>query len=90
MISLICKWKVAGKIAEQIEIIITPDEQELIAKAPTENMVAYEHFLKGYEIVTSGVREELPNAIDLFQKAIDEDPSFARAYAAIAIFLLSH
>jgi len=79
------QMEVAGKIAEQIEIIITPDEKELIAKAPTDNVVAYEHFLKGYDILTVGLRENLPDAIRWFQKAIDEDPTFARAYAAVAI-----
>ena len=79
------QMEVASKIAEQIEIIITPEEKARIAKAPTDNVVAYEHFLKGYEILNSRVREKLPEAITWFQKAIDEDKSYARAYAAIAI-----
>ena len=79
------QMEVAGRIAEQIEIIITPDEKERIAKAPTDNIIAYEFFQKGYALLTDTNRDKLPNAIDWFEKAIEEDPTFARAYAAIAI-----
>ncbi len=77
---------IAKNIAEEIEVIITPEEQKRIEKAPTENLEAYDEFLKGLEILNNTVdQEELKKAIPYFQKAIRLDNSFARAYAAAAI-----
>lgn len=77
--------EVAQNIAEEIEAIITPEEQERIAKVPTENMVAYDYYLKGIEQANKETREGLFNAIELFKKAIEEDGQFAKAYAYVAI-----
>jgi TolB-like protein/class 3 adenylate cyclase/Tfp pilus assembly protein PilF len=77
--------EIAKKITNQIEVIITPEEEKRIEKIPTDNLVAYDHFLKGMEVLNSGVRENFMEAIGYFQKAVQEDPEFARAYAGIAM-----
>jgi len=77
---------IAKNIAEEIEVIITPEEQKRIEKVPTENLAAYDEFLKGLQILNSTTdQEELKKAIPHFQKAINLDNTFARAYAATAI-----
>ncbi len=76
---------VAKSIAAEIEVIVTPEEQERIEKVPTDNLEAYDYFLKGLEQFYSNSREGLLAAIDNFEKAIELDPEFARAYADIAI-----
>ena len=43
--------EVANKIAEDIEVIITPEEKERINQKPTENLLAYDFFLKGLEYI---------------------------------------
>lgn len=77
--------KIANHIAREIEVIITPEEEERINKVPTEDLVAYDYFLKGLDSFYQGSREGLENAIGLFEKAIAQDPGFARAYADVAI-----
>lgn len=77
--------EVAGIIADKIEVFITPEEKARISEVPTENMVAYDYFLKGRESMLQGTREGLEEAIVLFEKAIAEDPGFANAYAEVAI-----
>ncbi len=78
--------EIAKNIAEEIEVIITPEEQQRIEKAPTENLAAYDEFLKGLEILNSTEdTEELKKAIPYFHAAIRLDNTFARAYAATAI-----
>ena len=77
--------EVAKNIAGRIEVIITPEEKERIEQAPTENLVAYDHFLKGLEYFHWGNREGVVIAIPHFKKATQEDPGFALAYANIAI-----
>lgn len=77
---------IAKSIAQEIEVIITPEEQKRIEKAPTENLAAYDEFLKGLEILNSTEDPgELKKAIPYFHAAIRLDNTFARAYAATAI-----
>jgi len=76
---------VAKKIANAIEAKVTPAELELIEKKPTENLVAYDYYLKALESFQAGTKEGLEVAIPLFEKAIAEDSQFALAYSKIAI-----
>jgi TolB-like protein/AraC-like DNA-binding protein/Tfp pilus assembly protein PilF len=77
--------EVAKNIANEIQAIITPEEEERIKKIPTDNLVAYDYFLKGLDLFYQGNREGLEKAIHFFEQAIEHDPEFARAYADIAI-----
>ncbi len=76
---------VAKNIADEIKVIITPEEEERIDKVPTDNIVAYDYFLKGLDLFYKGNRESLEEAITYFKKAIELDNGFARAYADMAI-----
>jgi len=77
--------EVARSIADEIEAIITPEENARIEKVPTDNLEAYDYFLKGLDPFRRGTREGLEEAIPLFERAIELDPEFARAHADIAI-----
>ena len=77
--------EIARNIANAIEAIVTPDELEQIEKIPTEDMVAYDYYLQALDPYYSRTKEGLETAIPLFEKAIEQDPSFALAYADIAI-----
>ncbi|MFB6342925.1 helix-turn-helix domain-containing protein [Saccharicrinis sp. FJH62] len=76
---------VSLSIAQTIKAIITPEEEQQIDKIPTQNMIAYDNFLKGLEYFHAGTREGLIMAIRYFKTALVHDPKFARAYADIAI-----
>lgn len=76
--------EVAKKIASKIEAIVTPEEQQRIEKIPTDNLAAYDLYLKGLDLTNKEAFEGL-EAISYFEKAIEEDGQFALAYAYIAI-----
>ena len=76
---------IAKKIAEAIEAKVTPDELKRIEKQPTDNLVAYDLYLKGTDKFKLETEEGLQQAISLFQQAIEEDKEFALAYANIAM-----
>lgn len=77
--------EVAKSITDQIEVIITPEEEERINKVPTHDVTAYDYFLKGLDLLYTRIPENLEKAIHYFEKAIEHDPEFARAYAATAL-----
>lgn len=77
--------EIAKSITDEIQVILTPEEQERIAKPPTDNLVAYDYYLKGLEPFNAGTREGLEEAIPFFEKALEQDPEFAQAYANLAI-----
>ncbi|NRD23613.1 helix-turn-helix domain-containing protein [Winogradskyella litoriviva] len=77
--------EVALKITEAIKATVTPSELQQIDKKPTENLLAYDYYLKGLETYQAGTKAGLEAAIVLFEKAIEQDPEFALAYSEIAI-----
>ncbi len=76
---------IAQKITEAIKAKVTPDELQRITKNPTDNLVAYDFYLKGIDKFKLETNEGLNEAITLFKQAVNEDQEFALAYANMAI-----
>ncbi len=76
--------EIAGKIAEALRITLSPQEQEAIAAKPTENLQAYDLYLRGKSYARRLQRQDLEFALQMFENAVILDPNFALAYAAIA------
>lgn len=76
---------VAKKIAAAIKATVTQSELLQIDKKPTENLEAYEYYLKALEPFQTETKEGLKKAIPLFEKAIAIDSKFALAYSKLAI-----
>jgi TolB-like protein/class 3 adenylate cyclase/Tfp pilus assembly protein PilF len=79
------QMEVAKNIAGEIEVIITPEEEERINKPPTDDLVAYDYFLQGLDLINTLDHEKVFESIGYFKKAIEQDPEFARAHAAITM-----
>jgi len=77
--------EVAKNIAEEIEVIISPEDKQRIEKIPTENLEAYDQYLKGKELFYQATSESLPKALPYFKKAIALDDQFALAYAHLVM-----
>lgn len=82
--------EIARSIADEIKAVITTDEKQRIEKKPTENLVAYDLYLKGKNLQIVGGEENELKAIEFFKQAIEQDPKFALAYAEIAIAYYYH
>tara|TARA_R110002072_G_scaffold85317_13_gene193441 strand:+ start:931 stop:2967 length:2037 start_codon:yes stop_codon:yes gene_type:complete len=80
---------VSKKIVKQLQIKLTPQEEESINKKATSNLEAYEFLVKGRQAY-KGTKESFDKSIDLIKKAISLDPNFADAYATIAMLTLWH
>lgn len=77
--------EVSKKIASEIEVVIKPQVYEQIEAAPTQNLEAYDAFLKGVEFLEGPVNANLDSAVSYFEEAIALDPQFADPYAYLGI-----
>jgi len=76
--------EVAQAIAHGIQIKVAPTEQARLASARPVNRKAYEAYLQGRYYWNKRTEQEVKKGIEHFQKAIDEDPAYAPAYAGLA------
>jgi non-specific serine/threonine protein kinase len=73
--------EIARNIAQALRVTLTSQEQKKIASRPTENLQAYDCFLRGRNYTH---RENLDFALQMFEQAVKLDPDFAMAHAGIA------
>jgi TolB-like protein/DNA-binding winged helix-turn-helix (wHTH) protein/Flp pilus assembly protein TadD len=76
--------RVAGNIADQIRINLTPQEQAALKNVKVVNPEAYESYLKGRYFWNKRTADGLKVALAYFNQAIDEDPKYAQAYSGLA------
>lgn len=76
--------EIVGKIVVALEVELTETEQELIARRYTENLEAYDYFLRGRAFHGGLSKEENVEARQLLERAIELDPKFAAAYAELS------
>jgi serine/threonine protein kinase/tetratricopeptide (TPR) repeat protein len=76
--------EIARKIAEALRVTLSPQELEALAIKPTENLQAYDLYLRGKRYARRQTRQDLEFALQMFENAVAIDPSFALAYAACA------
>ena len=74
---------VTKKISREINIVLTPQEESLLAESKTVNPHAYDAYLKGKYSMGLLSQEGITAAMGYFQKAIDLDPEFAAAYGGL-------
>ncbi|HXA25982.1 MAG TPA: adenylate/guanylate cyclase domain-containing protein [Acetobacteraceae bacterium] len=75
--------KIAKRVVGAAAVELTRFEQERILSKPTSNLAAYEYVLRGREAFSHETRDDNDEASELFQRAIDLDPNYADAYAAL-------
>lgn len=73
--------EIANDIAAEIQAVITPAEKNRIEKIPTQNLEAYDAFLKGLDLLRRNGEPNLQQALVHFDEAIAQDNTFALAYA---------
>ncbi len=76
--------RVAGAIADQIRINLTPQEQAALKNVKVVNPEAYESYLKGRYFWNKRTADGLKVALAYFKQAIEEDPKYAQAYSGLA------
>ena len=75
----------AEEIAQVLDITLLGPERRALASRPTENLEAYEYYLRGNEYYHRSLLEnDFKIAIRMYEKAVELDPTFAVAYAKLS------
>jgi adenylate cyclase len=67
-----------------VKVMLTESEKKAIAKAPTADVKAYDYYLRGRQFFYQFRRRGYDFARQMFTRAIEIDPGYARAYAGVA------
>ncbi len=76
--------EIASSVAHEVSAAITPQETARLAAAATVDAEAYDLYLRGRYFWAQRTEEGLRRSLDYFQRALDLEPDFARAHAALA------
>ena len=71
---------ICSKIAEHLKLTLLQDRTTMVEKRPTNNLQAYELFLKGDFYYKKYTSEGFEKAIEYFKKALELDPSYTDAW----------
>jgi adenylate cyclase len=74
---------IAKSVVGAAAVELSRFERERARAKPTSNLAAYEYVLRGRGAFSHDTRESNDEASELFQRAIDLDPNYADAYAAL-------
>jgi adenylate cyclase len=75
--------EITEKIVTALQVKLTEGEQKQVVRRYTENLEAYDHFLRGRAQVRA-TNVTNAQAREMFEKAIELDPRFAAAYAILS------
>ncbi len=73
--------EVARQVAEALAVALKPDEGERLAHAPTQNLEAYDVYLRARMTFWPPMRANILTARNAYAQVIDSDPTFAGGYA---------
>jgi adenylate cyclase len=76
--------QIAENIVRALRVVLGEDEKRAIEKTPTENVQAYEYYLRGRQAFHQFRRSGMQYARRMLDRAIEIDPNFVRAHAGIA------
>jgi serine/threonine protein kinase/tetratricopeptide (TPR) repeat protein len=76
--------EIADNIVKALRVVLSDEEKRAIEKPPTENVEAYEYYLRARQYFHQFRRTGIQFARRMFERAIEVDPNYAKAYAGLA------
>jgi adenylate cyclase len=81
--------EIRQRIVFALKVKVTEEEQEKFRRFPTDNLEAYDSFLRGLEALgrvwTERRKETNAQARQMLEKAVELDPNYASAYAGLGL-----
>ena len=76
--------EIAFSIVDHLRGKLLMDEKKIIGKRYTQNLEAYQDFLRGRYRLNKLTIEDMKKSVEYFNSAIEKDPDFALAYCGLA------
>ena len=76
--------EISTQIADALKATLSPRERSLVSETSTTNLEASYHYMRGRRLMVNRKIEELRQAVEEFQQAVDIDPKFAMAWVTLA------
>ncbi|HVS13271.1 MAG TPA: protein kinase [Thermoanaerobaculia bacterium] len=76
--------EISESIVKALEVTLSPKERRAMRNVATQNVEAYEYYLRGRKFFYQMNEKSFHYARQMYAKAIQLDPAFALAYAGIA------
>ena len=78
--------EIATMVAQALGVALGAGEEKRLSEKPTQNLAAYDAFLKGKEIRNSAATDppSLRKQIGFYEQAVALDPGFAQAWAGVS------
>jgi eukaryotic-like serine/threonine-protein kinase len=79
---------IASKVADSLGVALGEGQRKQLEDKPTENLAAYDAFLKGVSADRAGVSNDPPSlrrALAFYEQAVELDPGFSQAWAQVSI-----
>ncbi len=76
--------EIAHQIVRALEVELSDSEKLRLAKIATQNLEAYELYLRGRQFFYRSKRKSIECALETFSHATEKDPRYALAYAGAA------
>src|SRR5215471_10627949 len=76
--------EIAQEISDKLRLKLSGPEKQQLAKRPTGNVNAFQYYVQGRTYRQRSTQEDLVTAAQYYEKALEEDPNYALAYAGLA------
>jgi non-specific serine/threonine protein kinase len=76
--------EIATSIADALRVVLTPRERQAIQRIPTDNLEAYDLYLRGRALLGELTEESIVQAQYLFRRAVELDDEFTPAWLGLA------
>src|SRR4029077_15938429 len=83
--ALSMQGEIARAVTDEIQVKLTPEERTRLATSRSVDPEAQDNYLRGLYFASKGTELGSQTAIAHFKKAIEKDPTYAPAYAELAM-----
>jgi serine/threonine-protein kinase len=77
--------RVAEQVANALELQLSVREEQMLTAIPTDNLEAYDYYLRGRQAMRGSRGSDMLTAANHFERATQLDSKFARAFAALGV-----
>ena len=75
---------ISRKVSDELKLVMNIQDGTRLARKMTNNVDAYDLFLRGREHIGKRIDDHIPKGIALLEQAVELDPQFAEAWAVLA------